>query len=63
MLELSKKILEKVSFDAGLFRKELGKAIKWLQPHETMVLKTWCIATFGHMYREIIHESFDGIPV
>lgn len=60
MLDLSKKILEKVSFDASLFRKELGKAIRWLQPHEALVLKAWCVATFGHIYQEIIQESFEG---
>lgn len=61
MLELSKKILQKVSFDATLFRKELTKAIRWIQPDETLVLKAWCLATFGHLYSEIINETFEGI--
>ena len=59
MLELSKRILEKVSFDANLFRKELMKAINWVKKEEALVLKTWCLATFGHMYQDIILEVFD----
>ena len=47
MFELSKSILEKVSFDKILFRKELKKAIKWVKPNEKTLLKVWCLATFG----------------
>ena len=41
MFELSKKILEKVSFDKTLFRKELIKAVKWLKPDEKTMLMMW----------------------
>lgn len=58
MLELSKTILEKVSFDKSLFRKELIKAAKWLKPDEKLVLKVWCLSTFGSAYREVIMEAF-----
>jgi hypothetical protein len=34
MLEYSKQILAKVSFDAKLFCKELAKVTRFLQPHE-----------------------------
>ncbi|WP_242529677.1 hypothetical protein [Psychroflexus sp. ALD_RP9] len=34
MLEYSKQILAKVSFDAKLFCKELAKLTRLLQPHE-----------------------------
>jgi hypothetical protein len=61
MLELSKSILEKVSFDKSLFRKELGKAIKWIKPNEKTLLKGWCLATFGHQYQEEIMEVFRTI--
>jgi hypothetical protein len=61
MFELSKRILEKVSFDKTLFRKELGKAVKWIKPDEKTVLKGWCLATFGHQYREEIMEVFKTI--
>ena len=61
MFELSKRILEKVSFDKTLFRKELTKAIKWVKPNEKILLKVWCLATFGHQYTEEIMEVFRNI--
>ena len=60
MLELCKQTLEKVSFDSTLFRKELEKSIKWIQPSEKMLLKVWCITTFGHQYRSEILEIFQN---
>lgn len=41
MLEQTKIVLANVSFDFGLFRKELVKAIKWLKPSEIEALKNW----------------------
>lgn len=61
MYELSKKVLTKVSFDRKLFKKELLKSIKWLQPKESLMLKAWCLATFGHMHKEVILEVFETI--
>lgn len=61
MYELSKNILEKVSFDKTLFRKELTKAVKWLKPDEKMLLMVWCIATFGHKYKDVINEVYKNI--
>jgi len=61
MYELSKRILEKVSFDKTLFRKELIKAIKWVKPNEKTLLKVWCLATFGHQYQEEIMEVFNNV--
>ena len=61
MFELSKKILEKVSFDKTLFRKELTKAVKWLKPDEKMMLMVWCLATFGNQYKDVIKEVFKNI--
>lgn len=58
---MSKKVLTKVSFDRVLFRKELLKSIKWLKPRESLMLKAWCLATFGHMYRDVITETFESI--
>jgi len=60
MLELSKKILEKVSFDHSLFRKELRKSLKWIDPKERMALKAWCLATFGAGYSDIVTEVFES---
>ena len=61
MFELSKKVLEKVSFDKTLFRKELIKAVKWLKPDEKMMLMVWCLATYGNQYRDVIKEVFKNI--
>lgn len=58
MMEFSKQILEKVSFDRLLFRKELIKARNWVGQRDQLVLKAWCLATFGHMYKDVIMEVF-----
>lgn len=58
MLEYTKKILTKVSFDKSLFRKELLKAVRWLKKDELQMLKMWCITTFGSYYRDVIMDVF-----
>lgn len=60
MYEMSKKVLSRVSFDRRLFKKELLKFRKWLKPKESLMLKAWCLATFGHMHRDIIIEVFES---
>lgn len=61
MFELSKNILEKVSFDKTLFRKELTKAMQWLKPDEKMLLMAWCISTFGYKYGDVIKEVYKSV--
>lgn len=61
MYEMSKKVLTRVSFDRVLFKKELNKAKKWLKPKESLMLKAWCLTTFGHVYRDVIIEVFETI--
>ena len=56
MLDLSKQILTKVSFDKSLFRKELIKAYQLLVWDEKVMLKFWCLSTFGYLYRDVIIE-------
>ena len=43
MFEYTKTVLEKVSFDVQLFRKELEKAVKRLLPYELDELRIWLI--------------------
>jgi hypothetical protein len=43
MLEYTKTVLQKVSFDAQLFRRELEKAIERLMPNELIELKQWLL--------------------
>jgi len=57
MFEMSKLILQRVSFDKKLFKKELFKALQWLKPKEKTLLYVWCLANFG-MYRDVIVDVF-----
>lgn len=41
MLEYSKVILSKISFDKKLFRKEYKKAFRYLDNNERTALKNW----------------------
>jgi hypothetical protein len=61
MLELAKKILQKVSFDPKLFRKELIKSLKWIHDGEELKrFKEWCQQEFGTKYPIILQEVFVG---
>ena len=60
MLEFSKKVLNKVSFDKILFKKELQKSLRWLSKTEMTHLKIWALATFSQ-YKGTILEVFDQI--
>lgn len=63
MLELTKKILTKVSFDAQLFQKELNKALKWItDAEEIQKFQSWCIREFGAKYPVILGKTF-GLSV
>lgn len=64
MLELTKKILTKVSFDAQLFQKELNKALKWItDAEEVHKFQEWCIKEFGSKYPMIIRKAFANAKV
>jgi len=57
MLQYTKKILVKVSFDKKLFRKELIKARRFLKTaDERQKLMVWALATFGAKYSDVIVE-------
>ena len=58
MLEFAKKVLQNVSFDRDLFRKELRKAIRFMGRQDSLVLYTWCILNFGEKYKDIIVQVF-----
>ena len=60
MLEFSKKILRKVSFDKNLFRKELQKSTGWLNKKEVITLKIWTLTTFSQ-HKNTILEVFDQL--
>lgn len=59
MLEYVKTILQKVSFDTVLFRKELQKSIEWLTLKEKVELKGWLNYSFNGDHQKIIKDIFD----
>lgn len=58
MLEYTKTILQKVSFNRELFKKELIKSVRWLHKEEIILLQIWCLATFNDTYSDILNEVF-----
>jgi len=58
MLELQKFVLQRVSEDARLFKKELIKSIKWLSLPEVEILKHWVLVEYGTKHSAIINEVF-----
>ncbi len=63
MFEMYKYILDKVSFDESLFRKELLKAVEQIHPNERHSLETWCLSTFYAQHPEILTEVFRASAV
>lgn len=61
LLEYFKIILQKVSFDAKLFEKELRKALSQLIKADLKLLRKWCIEQFGNKYKQIISKVFSTI--
>lgn len=62
MLEFCKNVLNKVSFDRVLFKKELIKATRWVGKQDRQRLRVWCLATFGAVHGQIIEEVFNQMP-
>ncbi len=51
MLEYTKTILKKVSFDQQLFERELNKALRYLRLPEIKELEHWILDQFGKQYQ------------
>jgi hypothetical protein len=47
ILEFTKIVLEKVSFEPTLFRKELKKALRKMSDEDFKNLMNWCRTRFG----------------
>tara|TARA_B100000214_G_scaffold372002_2_gene349405 strand:- start:696 stop:881 length:186 start_codon:yes stop_codon:yes gene_type:complete len=60
MLEFVKDVLQKVSFDRKLFKKELRKSAMWLNKKEMFALKVWALTTFSQ-YKNVTIEVFDQL--
>jgi hypothetical protein len=63
VLEFCKDILLRVSFSRKLFKKELVKSVRWLNKREQVQLRSWCLATFGSLYGDVIIEAFQQVPL
>lgn len=58
MLDYTKFILEKVSFDQHLFEKELLKHLRELILEEVKELENWCYEHFGQKYAPVLQRCF-----
>lgn len=61
MLEHQKLLLEKLSYDKELFKKELVKSFKWLKSYEIIKLHTWLKNKYGQTHGDIIQDVFEYI--
>ncbi len=61
MLDHQKSILEQLSNDKELFRKEIIKSFKWLKSYEIIQLHKWLKEKYGKTHQEIIQEIFQYI--
>lgn len=58
-LEYHKMILDKVSFNEELLKKELGKAIRNINCNEEQALLKWCQENLGEKYQKIALEMMN----
>lgn len=63
MLDHQKLLLQKLSHDKGLFRKEIVKSFKWLRSYEILSLHRWLKENYGRTHSDVIHEVFEFIVV
>jgi len=61
MLEHQKSILEELSYDKELFRKEIVKSFKWLKSYEILQLHHWLKESFGQTHGDVIKDIFQYI--
>lgn len=61
MLELQKFVLQQVSDNSALFKKELQKSILWLMSDDLENLREWVNQKFGIKYNDIIQEVFYAV--
>lgn len=61
MLEHQKILLEQLSYDKNLFRKEIIKSFRWLKSFEILQLYNWLQKKYGETHGEIIQDVFEYI--
>ncbi|PLX11675.1 MAG: hypothetical protein C0594_03340 [Marinilabiliales bacterium] len=62
MLEYQKMIIEKVSFDKKILKREIHKSLKWLSTFEFQELITWLQRKFGPTYADVIYNAEYALP-
>jgi hypothetical protein len=61
MLEHQKIVLQKLSYDEKLFKREIIKSFRWLKSYEIIKLHEWLLANFGKTHRTVIQDVFEFI--
>jgi hypothetical protein len=61
MLEYTKTILAKVSFDRALFEKELKKGMNMLGSEEAQQLEQWCRERFSDRHLPALRDAFPEV--
>ena len=61
MLDHQKSMLEKVSHNKELFRKEIIKSFRWLKSYEIIQLHFWLKKNYNHSHGEVIRDIFQFI--
>jgi hypothetical protein len=61
MLDHQKFVLEQLSSDKELFRKEIIKSFKWLKSYEILQLYRWLKRKYGRTHADVINEIFQYI--
>ena len=63
MLEHQKLLLDQLSYDKELFRKEIVKSFKWLKSYEIIRLHRWLNERYGTTHADVIQDVFEFIAV
>ena len=63
MLELQCLVLEKVSDNSNLFKKELEKSVKWLNNNDLLELKRRLLSKYNTKHIDLINDVLGGIPL
>ncbi|GAA4441674.1 hypothetical protein GCM10023188_40480 [Pontibacter saemangeumensis] len=61
MLEYTKQILAKVSFDKMLFEKELKKGLRVLEQEDLLLLEQWCYEEFSDRHLPALGRVFPEV--
>jgi hypothetical protein len=61
MLDHQKIVLDQLSNDKDLFRKEIIKSFKWLKSYEILQLYRWLKKKYGKLHADVIKDIFQYI--